>query len=273
MRNRITITVREDIIREADKLVNNLTIRNRSQAIEYLLSKTLSKYQVDSILILAGGRNDGFESSHVHKTMQLVNGKPVLENIILFLKKQGINRFIFSCDFMSDQIMSYFSDGKKFDVDIKYVLSEKPQGRAQAIKIAKNYFDKTFLVWYGDTLCKFDLVDMIRTHNDAKAIATIALTTVSNPLNYGVVKMQGNRIIDFIEKPQKKIAESFLVSSGIFLAEPEIFKYISVNMKSLELDLFPKLAKKNLLIGYPFEGTWLNVNSKNDLQRANVLWK
>ena len=69
------------------------------------------------------------------------------------------------------------------------------------------------------------------------------------------------------------VFESFLVSSGIFLTEPEIFKYISSKMKSLELDLFPKLAKKNLLIGYPFDGMWLNVNNKNELQKANTLWK
>lgn len=273
MRNRITITLRNDIIKEVDKLINNLTIRSRSQAIEYLLSKTLSKYQIDNALIIAGGSNEGFKNSSIHKTMQIVRGKPILENIISLLKERGIKRFVFSCDFMVDQIMNHFSDGKKFDVDINYVISQEPKGKALAIRLARNYFDKTFLVWYGDILCKFDLTDMIRTHSDTKAIATIALTTVSNPFDYGVVKMRGNRIINFVEKPQKKIAESFLVSSGIFLAEPEIFKYINSKMKSLELDLFPKLAKKNLLIGYPFEGMWLNVNNKKELQKANILWK
>ena len=273
MRNRITITLRDDIVKEVDKLINNLTIRSRSQAIEYLLSKSISNYKIDSALILAGGYNDGFKRSPVHKSMQLVNGKPLLENIVLLLKKIGIKRFVFSCDYMADQIRNYFSDGKKWDVEITYEVSEKPEGRASAIKLAKNHFDKTFLVWYGDTLCKFDLNDMIRSHNDNKALATIALTTVSNPLNYGVVKMCGNRITDFVEKPSKKVAESFLVSAGIFLAEPELFKYISSGMKSLESDLFPKLAKKNLLIGNPFEGVWLNVNDKDDLQKANNLWK
>jgi NDP-sugar pyrophosphorylase family protein len=273
MRDRITITLRKDVIKEVDKLVNNLTIRSRSQAIEYLLSKTLSKYKIDSALILAGGSNEGFKNSSIHKSMHHVADKPILENIVHLLKKRGIKRFIFSCDLMSEQIMKHFSDGKKFDVDINYVISDEPKGRALAIKMARNYFDKTFLVWYGDTLCKFDLADMIRTHNDTKALATIALTTVSNPLNYGVVKMRGNRIINFVEKPQKRVAESFLVSSGIFLTEPEIFKYINSKMKSLELDLFPKLAKKNLLIGYPFEGTWLNVNNKEELKKAKAIWK
>ena len=273
MRNRITITLREDIIKEVDKLVNNLTIRSRSQAIEYLLAKTVSNYQIDSALILAGGPNEGFENSQTHKTMQLVKGKPILENIVLLLKERGIKNFVFSCDNMANDIMDHFSDGKKFGVDIKYDVSKKPLGMATAIKSSRNYFDKTFLVWYGDTLCKFDLADMIRTHSDAKATATIALTTVSNPLNYGVVKIHGNRIVDFVEKPRKKIAESFLVSAGIFLAEPEIFKYINSKMRSLELDLFPKLAKKNLLIGYPFEGMWLNINDKAELQKANNLWK
>ena len=273
MRDRITVTLKKEIVKEVDKLINNLTIRSRSHAIEYLLTKMLSKYQVDSALILAGGSNECFKNSSFHKSMQFVRGKPILENIVLLLKERGIKKFVFSCDHMADQIMKHFSDGRKLGVEIKYVVSEEPQGRALAIKAARSHFDKTFLVWYGDTLCKFDLSDMIRTHSDTKALATIALTTVSNPLNYGVVKMKGNRIRDFIEKPKKRMAESFLVSSGIFLAEPEIFKYINSKMKSLEMDLFPKLAKKNLLIGYPFEGLWLNVNDKNELQKANTLWK
>ncbi len=273
MRDRITVTLRKEIIKEVDRLINNLTIRSRSHAIEYLLTKMLSRYQVDSALIVAGGPNDGFKNSSSHKTMQTVKNKPILENILLLLRDRGIKKFVFVCDHMADQIMKHFSDGKKFGVDIKYVVSKEPQGRALAIKSARNYFDKAFLVWYGDILCKFDLADMIRTHSDTKALATIALTTVSNPLNYGVVKMKGNRIKDFVEKPKKRIAESFLVSSGIFLAEPEIFKYINSKMKSLETDLFPRLAKKNLLIGYPFEGLWLNVNDKNELQKANALWK
>jgi NDP-sugar pyrophosphorylase family protein len=272
MRNRITITIRDEIIKEVDKLINNLTIRNRSHAIEYLLSKMISNYKVSNALVLAGGPSIGF-SNQVHKCMQLVKNKPILENIILSLKDQEIKNFVFACDNMSNQVTSYFSDGKRFDVDIKYVISEEPKGRALSIKMAKDFFDKTFLVWYGDTLCKFDLTDMIRVHNDNKALATIALTTVSNPLDFGIVKMRGNRIIDFVEKPKKRIAESYLVSSGIFLAEPEIFKYINSKMKSLESDLFPKLAKKNLLVGYPFEGMWLNVNNKNELQKANSLWK
>ncbi|MFH1228894.1 MAG: sugar phosphate nucleotidyltransferase [Candidatus Aenigmatarchaeota archaeon] len=273
MRNRITITLRDDIIKEADKLVNDLTIRSRSQAIEYLLSKTISNYQIESALILAGGPNSGFRDSPVHKTMQLVNGKPILENIIIFLKKNGIRKFVISCDNTLDSIKNYLSDGSKLDVEISYVTSEKPIGAAAAIKIAKNYFDRTFLVWYGDTLCKLDLAGMMHAHRDNNSVVTIALTTVSNPLNYGVVKMKGNIITDFCEKPQNKVAESFLVSSGIFIVEPEIFRYISSEMKSLESDLFPKLARKGLLIGYPFEGVWLNVNSKNDLQKANNLWK
>ena len=272
MRNRITITLREDVIKEADKLVNNLTIRSRSQAIEYLLSKAIANYKIDSALILAGGPGGNFNNS-THKCMQLIKSKPILENIILFLKDQGIQNFVFVCDNMSNQVTSYFADGSKLGVNIKYIVTEEPKGPAAAIKMAKNFFDKTFLVWYGDTLCKLDLADMIRVHNDNKSLVTIALTTVSNPLDYGIVKMRGNRITAFFEKPKKRIAESYLVSAGIFIAEPEIFNNINSKMKSLELDLFPRLAKKNLLLGYPFEGVWLNVNNKNELQKANILWE
>ena len=71
-------------------------------------------------------------------------------------------------------------------------------------------------------------------------------------------------------KPKKDV-KSYLVSAGYFLFEPEIFKHISRDMKNLEKDLFPKLAEKGLLYGYPFQGMYLNVNNEQDLRKAKAL--
>ena len=267
MRDRITITIKGEVLDEVDKMINNLTIRSRSQAIEYLLSKNFEQYKVSNVLILAGGK-DTIEGKL--KCMVDVNGKPVLERIISMLKSFGVENFVIYVNYKKEEITEYFGDGKKFGINIKYVAGDKPRGRALPLKLAKAYFNKTFLVYYGDTLCKIDINDMMRVHRDNRALATIALTTVSNPKRYGVVKLRGNRIIDFVEKPKE--SGSHLVSCGVFLIEPELLKYISKNMYSLETDLFPKLSKKNLLLGYPYEGLWLNINDKHTLSQARNLW-
>lgn len=266
-RNRVTITVREDMLRAADRLINDLTIRNRSQAIEYLLAQTLASYRISGALILAGGATIG----GTPRMLLEVDGRPIGEHIIDELKRHGVTQFVVYVDRGGENIIDRFGDGKKFGVEIKYMPGERPSGRAAPIRAARNYFDGTFLVWYGDTLCHIDLPDMIRVHRDARALATIALTTSAVPARYGVVQMRGNRIIDFVEKPIK--ARGHLVSAGIFLVEPELTRQIAGGMTALETDIFPRLAKKGLLAGYPFEGLWLNINDKETLQRANNIWR
>jgi len=266
-RRRITITVKEEVLHEVDKLVNDMTIRSRSQAIEFLLTKTVEKYKIGGALILAGGRDklDGRP-----KCMALVNGKPVLEHVIIHLGAAGVDNIVIYVDWEGDKITGYFKDGKALGVKIRYMVGERPQGRAIPIKMAHDYFDDTFLVYYGDTLCSIDIKDMIRSHKDNASLVTMALTTVSNPGSYGVVKMKGNRITDFEEKPEK--IGSHMVSAGIFLIEPSVLRSITNDMASPENDLFPKLAKKNQLFGYLFEGLWLNINDASALRKANNLW-
>ena len=268
MRERVTITINKDVLKKVDKLVDGLTIRSRSQAMEYLLTKMVKGYQIDGALILAGGYD---KIGNLPKCMASVRGKPTIEHIINSLKFFGIKKFVIYVDFLGEKIRDHLKDGKNLGVEINYIIGGKPKGRAAPIKLAKDYFDKTFLVYYGDTLSTIDLNDMIRTHKDGKALATIALTTVSNPGKYGVVKMKGNRITEFEEKPEK--FGSHLVSAGIFLVEPEVLRFVSSKMSSLENDLFPKLAKKKMLQGYPFEGAYININDKDTLRKANLVWK
>jgi NDP-sugar pyrophosphorylase family protein len=136
--------------------------------------------------------------------------------------------------------------------------------------MAKHRLNDTFLVAYADTLASVNLNDMLSFHRKNNSIATIALTTVSNPKDFGVAVLQGNKITEFLEKP-KKDAHSYLINAGYFLFEPEIFKYLGKGMQSLEKDLFPRLAEKGLLFGYPFQGKYFNINNKKDLENAIAL--
>lgn len=267
-RERITITLKKNLVHEADKLINSTTIRSRSQAIEILLTKAVKKYKISGALVLAGGKT---KIGKAIKSMALVNDKPVLEHIIKILKDSGIENIVIYTDYESSKITSYFKDGKKFGVSIDYIVMERPVGRAIPIKMASEHFDDTFLVYYGDTLCNLDIEDMIRNHKDSASVVTVALTTVSDPGKYGVVNMKGSHITSFVEKPKK--FGSYLVSAGIFLVEPSVPRNITNKMFSLETDLFPKLAKKGQLYGYPFEGIWLNINDSKALRKANKRWK
>ena len=268
-RERITITIRNDLLQQVDRLVDGINVRSRSQAFEYLLSKVLLDYRLRKVIVLAGGKKKDTVLGKTPRFLVKINGKSLLEHVLDSIHEFNISNFMVYTDTFGNAIENEFA-GKKLPYDVNFVSGEKPTGTVEPLLKAKSKLDDTFLVAYGDTITSINLNDMLAFHRKNKALATIALTTVSNPRNHGVVMMQGNKINEFIQKPKKDV-HSYLVNVGYFLFEPEIFKHIGRNVKSLEQDLFPKLAKKGLLYGYAFQGKYINVHSKADLERARVM--
>ncbi|MBU5689444.1 MAG: nucleotidyltransferase family protein [Candidatus Aenigmarchaeota archaeon] len=269
MRKRITITIRDDIISYIDKIVDGNNIRSRSHAIENLLNKIISENNINNCLILAGGVREEFPNKE-NRCMLLLKGKPILEHVIKRLESFNIKNYIIYSDYRNEEIEQYFKNGHKFGVNIDYIFEEKPSGTIKPLLLVRKKIKDTFLMVYGDTISSIDINDFYSFHKSSGKIATMALTTVSNPKDYGVVEIKGNKITNFVEKPTQSLG-SYLVSAGIFIFEPRIFNYISSRMQSVEKDLIPSLIKKDAINGYTFQGMWININSPKDLNRARLL--
>ena len=251
-------------------MVDGLTIRSRSQAFEFLLSKFLSDYKLGKALILAGGKKNEVLIGKQLKFNIEIKGKTPLQKVMDNINEFNVGNFLVYVDNYADQIMERITSAS-LPYHVDFVLEKTPSGTIAPLLLAKNQLKDTFLLAYGDTLTNINLNDMLSFHRKNNALATIALTTVSNPKDYGVAVLQGNKIVEFEQKPKKE-AHSFLVNAGYFLLEPEIFRHIGREMKNIERDLLPKLAKKGLLHGYAFQGKYANVNSKQDLERARALF-
>jgi len=267
-RERVTITIKEDLLQQVDRLVDGLTIRSRSQAVEYLLTKFLSDFRLKNALVLAGGEKKDLLFGKKVKFLENLNGKPLLQHVLDEISEFNVNNFLIYVDNFGGEIVGELNS-RNLPYKINFLKGDKPSGTIAPLLSAREQMNDIFLVAYGDTLCDLNINEMLAFHRKNKCIATIALTTVSNPKDYGVVSMEGSKVKEFVQKPKKDFP-SYLVSAGYFILEPEIFKHISRNMHSLEKDLFPKLAKKNLLNGYVFQGRYVNVNTKSDLEKARV---
>jgi len=268
-RERVTITVRGDLLKQVDRLRDNLTIRSRSQAFEFLLSRVLSDIRLGSALVLAGGQKENVLIGRTPKFLIEVKGKPLLERVLDKLSESGVGSFLVYADLKKEEIIERIS-ASEHAYNVRFIYGKKALGTVEPLRKARAFFNDTFLVAYGDTISSLDLNKMLQFHRKNNALATAALTTVSNPKKYGVVVLEGDRIKQFVQKPRGN-PDSFLVSAGYFIFEPEVFKHISREDKSLERDLLPRLAGKGLLLGYPFQGLYLNVNSKQDLEKARII--
>ncbi len=273
-RERLTITLKKSILEKIDELIDGTRIRNRSHAIENLITQSLTP-RITQAVILAGGKGINMRpfTFEMPKGLLPVGGKPILEHIVEKLIHFGIREVIFSIGHLGEKIKAHFGDGKKLGIKIVYVSEKKETGTGGALRMVKKFItNNTFLVIHGDILIDIDLADLVSFHKEQETIATIALTSVVDPSSFGEVILHGAKITQFKEKPQKGKQTSQLVSCGLYVFEKNIFDYLPEKEISHLEDIFPKLAKSRQLSGFLFGGSWVDIGTPASYERAIKKW-
>ncbi|MFA5021170.1 MAG: sugar phosphate nucleotidyltransferase [Patescibacteria group bacterium] len=274
-RYRLTITIKKDILKKLDEYIDGSRIRNRSHAIEYVLSKYFAP-KIKKALILAGGQGTKMRpfTYEMPKAMIPVNGRPVLEYTIESLRRFDVRDLIISLGHQGNKIKQYLGDGSKYGVKITYLDQGKQEtGTAAPVTQAKKLIgENPFFVYYGDVLANVDLEDMVNFHIANGGVATMALTSVNKSADWGAVRVQGSRIYSYLEKPNQRRDLSNVINAGIYIFEPEIFKFLE-NAVRLEKDVFPKLVEARKIFGYMFAGQWYDVGDPEIYKQAVKAWR
>jgi NDP-sugar pyrophosphorylase family protein len=277
LRERVSLTLDKNIISSVDSTIDGNRIRNRSHAVELLLSKALGEKRVKKALILAGGKGTRLRpiTYEIPKPMVPIQGRPLLEHTIEFLKNYDIRDIILSIGFLGDKIREYFGNGSKLGVKISYVDETEPTGTAGPLRLAAPLLKNNhFVMINGDNLFSLDLTNMIRTHFENKCLATIALASVSDPTKYGVARLKGQQITEWKEKPKLEDAPSNLINAGVYLLSPKVLDYVPNKTYSMiETEVFPRIIKEDQLFGYVMEGQWLPAGTPDEYEKAIKEWK
>ena len=275
LKERISLTINSDLLRKIDQMVDGVTIRNRSHAIEFILSKYFNFKMLKTAVILAGGKGTRLRpiTYEIPKPLVPVHDKPIVAHLFDLFKKYGITDIVMCIGYMKEKIKNELGDGSKFGVKIRYVEENEPLGTGGPLRLAKNILKSTFVVSNGDELKDINIMEMYDMHKSNNALVTIALTTVEDPSAYGVARLDGNRIVEFVEKPPKDKAPSKLINAGFYIMEPEVLDMIPEGMVSLEREIFPKIAEMGKLYGYPFSGQWFDTGNIERYERAIKEWK
>ena len=199
----------------------------------------------------------------------LVN-KPVIAHTLDNLKKHNITSVVMNLHFMADSISNYFGNGRSIGMEINYSKEENLLGTAGGLKKCKKYFDSTFVVMSGDNLCDVDITSVIEFHKRKKSLSTMVLKEVDAKYEYGIaISDKHNRITNFVEKPTWSSVFSNTVNTGIYVFEPEIFKYIPEGFYDFGKNLWPKLLKmKKNIYSYVMNGYWTDIGSISEYQNG-----
>ncbi|MBI2410652.1 MAG: nucleotidyltransferase family protein [Candidatus Kerfeldbacteria bacterium] len=264
-KDRITITLRKDLLPLLDKFVDGERIRNRSHAIEYILGQHLG-LGIEQAVIFAGA-----DTAHTVHTLTQIRHRPIIGYIFDMLKNHGIRNIIFVVDEYGTPLREYIGDGKQWGLHVEYVQGPHAEGTGSTLTLVKPLIHQTFLLLYSDVLADINLSDYVEHHRQSEAVGTVALTYKKSPEHYGVARMEGNKIVEYVEKPGED-SKHGLVNAGIYVFEPEIFEYLTSDAVSLEKDVLPQVAKTGYLIGYPFQGKWFDISKNTGLQTAEREW-
>jgi mannose-1-phosphate guanylyltransferase/phosphomannomutase len=225
-------------------------------------------------VIMAGGEGTRLRplTSNLPKPMMPLANRPMMEHIVNLLKDHGFDDIVVTVAFLPQAIRTYFGDGSEFGVRMVYATEETPLGTAGSVRNAMDELDEQFLVISGDVLTDIDLSEIVAFHKDRKALATIGLKAVENPLDFGIVITHEDGSIErFLEKPSWGEVFSDTVNTGIFVLEPEIFDWIEAGVAvDFSSDVFPQLLEAGKpLYGAVAEGYWEDVGTLDAYVKAH----
>lgn len=270
-RSRITITLETNLLTKIDRLIDKKKIRNRSHAIEYIVTQ-YTQSSVNKAIILAGGQGTQLRpyTYEIPKSMLPVGGKPILEHLIDQLKANNITDIIIAISYLGDKIKKHFGDGSKFGVNITYSEEENDLMTGGALSKLKDLVGQdTFLVIHGDILTDFSFSDFIQFHKAQSTVATVALTTNSEPTEFGQIKLHGTHLTKFYLNTDEPGMKSHLIHTGIYAFEPSIFNEFPEGKTRFSLeDVIQQLIKQQEVSGFVFEGSWYDVGNPENYEKA-----
>ncbi len=218
-------------------------------------------------VILAGGRGTRLEPYTVvlPKPLMPVGDRAILEILIGQLRHFGLTDLVVAVGYLGELIEAYFGDGRKFGVNITYSREREPLGTVGPLGLIEG-LDEPFLVMNGDLLTDLDYRVLWDAHRAGGGVCTIAMHRRRVQISLGVMEVDDTgRVVDYIEKP----TYDYRVSMGVYVFDPQVLEYIE---PGVYLD-FPDLIKALLrdgkrVVGFPFDGYWLDIGRHEDYARA-----
>jgi NDP-sugar pyrophosphorylase family protein len=218
-------------------------------------------------ILLAGGKGTRLRPLTIHTPKPIV---PIFDRAFLHyqidLLKQvpEIDEVVLSLNYQPRRIEEIFGDGGSTGVHISYVVEPAPLGTGGAIRFAAQGTTETVVVFNGDVMTSVDVKAVVALHRERKAKATIVLTPVENPTDYGLVETtEDGAVRRFLEKPSPDEITCDTINAGIYVLEPDTFDRIPKDVAySIERAYFPSLIERGEpFVAYVDRGYWIDIGT------------
>jgi mannose-1-phosphate guanylyltransferase len=227
-------------------------------------------------VVLVGGFGTRLRplTNSVPKSMLPVAHVPLIVRHLGQLERGGIDHVTLALGFLPEPFVAAFPDGRCGGVRLDYAIEPEPLDTAGAVRFAADHagIDDTFVVTNGDILTDLSIADLVATHREHDAEATVHLIAVDDPSAFGVVELEpSGRVVRFVEKPAPGTAPSNLVNAGSYVLEPSVLARIPAGERSsIERDTFPAVAADGRFFSLATDDYWIDAGRPELYRQANL---
>jgi dTDP-glucose pyrophosphorylase len=241
----------------------------RLVCVEVLGNRRESIARDNTVVIMAGGKGLRLRplTEETPKPLLRVGGKPILQHIIDNLRDEGFSDIVLAINYLGEQIESYFQDGSRFGVNIRYVKEDQALGTAGALSLLQEPISSPIVVMNGDLVLAASVGKMVDYHLDKHATITVGAKVVETTIPFGVLSTQGLVIDGIEEKPTHRD----LVNAGVYILNSEVFASLSDDQVADMPELILENVGGRKVLVFPMHETWADLGRPADLSRANDL--
>ncbi len=227
-----------------------------------------------TVVVLAGGRATRLRplSDSRPKGLVPVVNRPFLEHVIDYFKSYGIASVVFALGHAAEEVQRELGDGESLGMAVYYSVEDEPLGTAGAVRPVERLLKDTFLVYNGDIYTSIPIDRLVALHRRNNAVATLALTPVDDPSQYGVVETDGGgRVRRFLEKPTFGTTSANTINAGIYVLQPEMLELVGPGYTMFETDVFPALIRSGAgVYGHAFDSYWIDIGIPDNYLKLNL---
>jgi glucose-1-phosphate cytidylyltransferase len=218
-----------------------------------------------------------------------VGGKPILWHIMQTFASFNHKDFYIALGYKSEVIKEFFLNyralNSDFTIDLKsgnitsdqkdftdwrvtlLNTGENTMTGGRAKRMANFANNETIMLTYGDGVADVDVNKLLSFHRSHGKMIT--MTAVRPAARFGELKLDGNKVVSFEEKPQMNDG---WVNGGYFVIEPAFFDLIDGDATLLEREPLEKAVALGELMAYKHEGFWQCMDTKRDHELLESLW-
>jgi NDP-sugar pyrophosphorylase family protein len=223
-------------------------------------------------IILAGGKGSRLRpyTFVLPKPLIPVGGSPVIEILLKWLCRNGVNNVWITIGYLGHLIRSLCGNGSQWGMEITYSEEPEPLGTIGPLLLIRDQLKETFLVVNGDLITDLDLRTFISFHKERRGLITIAVTEKNVKVDLGILESADGRVTTFREKPVMK----FYASMGMYCMEPAILDLIPKGVPFGFDDLMRTMLDQDLpAYTYRHEGLWMDIGRQEDFAMAQEIFQ